>query len=194
MLNQRLYSSVFKDMEACKLVKDQGMVWHVEFLGQANTIFQVFINFISVIKTSLKEVKWPLVPFKIRPNRFLLYTFKQILFNFLLLWKPRNFFLKNCKESVSGTSKVPYISPFSVDLCDANGVVPPKDAIADVVNTYTKPFGVTNQNEAFSFHTGGINACFADGSVKFVKDSIKNVWPLSYSQSEILSICKFVIT
>ena len=30
----------------------------------------------------------------------------------------------------------------------------------------------TSDNEVFSFHPGGANAVFADGSVKFVKETI----------------------
>jgi prepilin-type N-terminal cleavage/methylation domain-containing protein/prepilin-type processing-associated H-X9-DG protein len=34
------------------------------------------------------------------------------------------------------------------------------------------PVNCTNNNEAFAFHIGGMNAVFADGSVRFIRDSI----------------------
>ena len=34
------------------------------------------------------------------------------------------------------------------------------------------PINCTNTNEAFSFHTGGMNAGFADGRVRFVSENI----------------------
>jgi prepilin-type N-terminal cleavage/methylation domain-containing protein/prepilin-type processing-associated H-X9-DG protein len=34
------------------------------------------------------------------------------------------------------------------------------------------PINCTNNNEAFAFHTGGMNAAFADGSVRFLRDTV----------------------
>jgi prepilin-type N-terminal cleavage/methylation domain-containing protein/prepilin-type processing-associated H-X9-DG protein len=61
--------------------------------------------------------------------------------------------------------------PFSIDLCDANGVVAPKDVLVNL-SIYNKIMNVTNQNEVFSFHPSGANACFGDGSVRFLKSSM----------------------
>ncbi len=61
--------------------------------------------------------------------------------------------------------------PFSVDGCSPAGAIPTKD-VAINTSVTTAPMNVTNRNEAYSFHTSGINACFGDGSVRFIKSSI----------------------
>jgi prepilin-type N-terminal cleavage/methylation domain-containing protein/prepilin-type processing-associated H-X9-DG protein len=63
--------------------------------------------------------------------------------------------------------------PFSLDGADANGVLWPKNSTAAAnVATYAAPFNRTNYNEAYSFHTGGMNVAFCDGHVQFVRDSV----------------------
>ncbi|MDY3553075.1 DUF1559 domain-containing protein [Gemmata sp. JC717] len=64
--------------------------------------------------------------------------------------------------------------PFSVDGSDANGVIWPKNSgsNAALVATYGNAFNKTNFNEAYSFHTGGMNVAFCDGHVQFIRDSI----------------------
>ncbi len=61
--------------------------------------------------------------------------------------------------------------PFSVDLCDANGNIWPKDKPADPA-VYSIPFNGISRNEAYSFHPGGMNCGFADGSVRFLNAAI----------------------
>lgn len=61
--------------------------------------------------------------------------------------------------------------PFSVDLCDANGNVAPKDVLTNV-SVFNKIMNVTNLNEVYSFHSDGANSCFGDGSVRFLKSSL----------------------
>ncbi len=34
------------------------------------------------------------------------------------------------------------------------------------------PFNCSNNNEAYAFHTAGINAVFADGSVHFIREGV----------------------
>jgi len=61
--------------------------------------------------------------------------------------------------------------PFSVDLSDDNGNIPPKNVLSNI-NVFNKIMNVTNQNEVYSFHSNGSNACYGDGSVKFVSSTI----------------------
>jgi prepilin-type processing-associated H-X9-DG protein len=52
------------------------------------------------------------------------------------------------------------------------------------------PGNVTTAITAGSFHPGGVNICFGDGSVKFVKDTISAPiwWAIgSRNQSEVVS-------
>ncbi len=64
--------------------------------------------------------------------------------------------------------------PFSVDGSNKAGALWPKDSNnnPDLVAQYPIAFNGTNYNEAYAFHTGGMNVGFCDGHVAFVRDSI----------------------
>jgi prepilin-type processing-associated H-X9-DG protein/prepilin-type N-terminal cleavage/methylation domain-containing protein len=64
--------------------------------------------------------------------------------------------------------------PFSVDGSDANGVIWPKNSGGNpaLVAQYPFAFNKTNYNEAYSFHSGGMNVAFADGHVQYIRESI----------------------
>lgn len=61
--------------------------------------------------------------------------------------------------------------PFSVDLSDANGNIPPKNVLINT-SIFNKNMNVTNQNEVYSFHSDGANVSMGDGSVRFLKSSL----------------------
>jgi prepilin-type processing-associated H-X9-DG protein len=59
----------------------------------------------------------------------------------------------------------------SYDGCNATtGVVNPSSVTAGTGGTCI--MNCNNDSEPYSFHSGGINACMADGSVRFIRQSI----------------------
>ena len=57
------------------------------------------------------------------------------------------------------------VGPFKLDGMDSNG-----DKCKNCAGNI--PFGVTNNGEAFSFHPGIMNACYADGSVRTINENV----------------------
>jgi prepilin-type N-terminal cleavage/methylation domain-containing protein/prepilin-type processing-associated H-X9-DG protein len=58
--------------------------------------------------------------------------------------------------------------PFSLDGSNQDGSVQGQGPVLT-----PKAVNATNENEPYSFHSGGANVLFADGHVKFVRESIK---------------------
>jgi prepilin-type N-terminal cleavage/methylation domain-containing protein/prepilin-type processing-associated H-X9-DG protein len=52
-------------------------------------------------------------------------------------------------------------APYSIDGANTNGTIPG-----------TCPINCSSNNEIYSFHTGGVNVVFADGSVHFLQDTM----------------------
>jgi prepilin-type processing-associated H-X9-DG protein len=71
-------------------------------------------------------------------------------------------------------------SDFAVDGATANGSVIPGPVAINATNgedfgttSFPHPYyGTEGTSEAFSFHPGGANFLFGDGSVKFVKETV----------------------
>ena len=57
------------------------------------------------------------------------------------------------------------VGPFKLDGMDSNG-----DKCKNCAGNI--PFGVTNNGEAFSFHPGIMNSCYADGSVRTINENV----------------------
>jgi prepilin-type N-terminal cleavage/methylation domain-containing protein/prepilin-type processing-associated H-X9-DG protein len=80
--------------------------------------------------------------------------------------------------------------PFSTDMCNPNATAAdytkltlPCNAGANVfwkkndvnpanLTKFSAHSNASNDNEVFSFHTGGTNVCFADGSVRFINQNL----------------------
>jgi prepilin-type processing-associated H-X9-DG protein len=58
--------------------------------------------------------------------------------------------------------------PFSLDGVSADG----SSEGCGPSNGCTFPINKRNDNEPFSFHGGGVNVCFADGHVQFIRDTV----------------------
>lgn len=65
--------------------------------------------------------------------------------------------------------------PFSLDGASPDGLVLESSSISAsgaITGAAIRPMNATNQNEVYSFHVGGSNVAFCDGSVTFVRESI----------------------
>jgi prepilin-type processing-associated H-X9-DG protein len=65
--------------------------------------------------------------------------------------------------------------PFSLDGASPDGLVLGDSFVLPngaITGNATRPMNATNRNEPYSFHLGGINAGFCDGSVTFIRESV----------------------
>ncbi len=68
-----------------------------------------------------------------------------------------------------------HTGPFSLDGATPDGMTLSNSFISSngaVTGNALRPMNATNQNEVYSFHYGGSNVGFCDGSVTFIRDSV----------------------